>query len=70
MAKQLLDLSPSKETEEICEAFSYFSEALLSIPIKIPGTAYARGFKVLHGCFINLFIQFIDYYFDLLFGDQ
>uniref|UniRef100_A0A0G7ZP11 Cytochrome P450 CYP720B12v2 n=1 Tax=Picea glauca TaxID=3330 RepID=A0A0G7ZP11_PICGL len=45
MAKQLLDLSPSKETEEICEAFGHFSDALLSVPIRIPGTAYARGFK-------------------------
>nr|UYU26143.1 cytochrome P450 720B [Pinus elliottii] len=45
MAKQLLDLSPSKDTEEICEAFGHFSEALLAVPIKIPGTKYARGFK-------------------------
>nr|AIK01728.1 CYP720PB12 [Pinus banksiana] len=45
MAKQLMDLSPSKETEEICEAFGHFSEALLAIPLRIPGTAYARGFK-------------------------
>nr|UTS77789.1 cytochrome P450 720B46 [Ginkgo biloba] len=45
MAKQLLDLSPSKETEEIAALFFDFSASLLSIPIKIPGSAYARGLK-------------------------
>nr|AIK01733.1 CYP720B11 [Pinus contorta] len=45
MAKQLLDLSPSKETEEMGKAFAVFSKAFLAVPIRIPGTSYARGIK-------------------------
>eukprot|EP01018_Ginkgo_biloba_P019361 Gb_32523 [translate_table: standard] len=45
MAKQLLNLSPSKETHEIAAHYSQFSAALLSLPINIPGLTYARGFK-------------------------
>jgi len=45
MAKQLLDLSPSKETTEICELFVDYTNAMLSIPIKIPGSNYAKGIK-------------------------
>nr|ADR78277.1 CYP720B5v1 [Picea sitchensis] len=45
MAKQLLDLSPSKETTEICELFVHFTNAVAAIPIKIPGSTYAKGLK-------------------------
>jgi cytochrome P450 len=45
MAKQLLDLSPSKETTEICELFVDYTNAVIAIPIKIPGSAYAKGMK-------------------------
>eukprot|EP01018_Ginkgo_biloba_P022153 Gb_19877 [translate_table: standard] len=45
MAKQLLDLSPSKETDDIAKQFEHFSSALLSLPVKIPGSTYARGMK-------------------------
>jgi len=45
MAKQLLDLSPSKETSEICELFVDFTNAVMAIPIKIPGSTYAKGLK-------------------------
>eukprot|EP01018_Ginkgo_biloba_P019336 Gb_33837 [translate_table: standard] len=45
MAKQLLDLSPSKETDEIAKQFYDFSEAVLTLPVKIPGSKYARGIK-------------------------
>nr|UTS77788.1 cytochrome P450 720B39 [Ginkgo biloba] len=45
MAKQLLDLSPSRETDDIAAHFHNFSAAVLSIPVKIPGSTYARGFK-------------------------
>lgn len=45
MAKQLLDLSPSKETNEICELFIDYTNAVASIPIKIPGSTYAKALK-------------------------
>nr|AIK01723.1 CYP720B1v1 [Pinus banksiana] len=45
MAKQLLDLSPSKETNEICELFVDYTNAVIAIPIKIPGSTYAKGLK-------------------------
>nr|UTS77787.1 cytochrome P450 720B33 [Ginkgo biloba] len=45
MAKQLLDLSSTKEIKEIRARYSDFSAALLSLPIKFPGTTYARGHK-------------------------
>nr|AIK01726.1 CYP720B10 [Pinus banksiana] len=45
MAKQLLDLSPSKETEEIGKAFGDFSKSFVVLPIRIPGTAYWKGLK-------------------------
>lgn len=45
MAKQLLDLSPSKETREICELFVDYTNAVIAIPIKIPGSTYAKGIK-------------------------
>eukprot|EP01018_Ginkgo_biloba_P019335 Gb_33836 [translate_table: standard] len=45
MAKQLLDLSPSKETDEIVKQFDDFSKAVLTLPVKIPGSKYARGIK-------------------------
>ena len=46
MAKQLLDLSPSKETSEICELFIDYTNAVIAIPIKFPGSTYAKGMKV------------------------
>nr|UYU26137.1 cytochrome P450 720B [Pinus elliottii] len=45
MAKQLLDLSPSKETNEICKLFVDYTNAMIAIPIKIPGSTYAKGLK-------------------------
>nr|UTS77786.1 cytochrome P450 720B31 [Ginkgo biloba] len=45
MAKQLLDLPPSKETDEFALFFSNFAAAFLSVPIKIPGSTYSRGLK-------------------------
>ena len=46
MAKQLLDLSPSKDTNEISELFVDNANAVIAIPIKIPGFTYAKGLKV------------------------
>eukprot|EP01018_Ginkgo_biloba_P022144 Gb_30631 [translate_table: standard] len=46
MAKQLLDLSPSKETDDIAKQFEHFSSPLLSLPMKIAGSTYAKGIKV------------------------
>ena len=46
MAKQLLDLSPSKETSKICELFIDYTNAMIAIPIKFPGSTYAKGMKV------------------------
>nr|UYU26144.1 cytochrome P450 720B [Pinus elliottii] len=48
MAKQLLDLSPSKETNEICKLFVDYTNAMIAIPIKIPGSTYAKGLKEEH----------------------
>uniref|UniRef100_A0A0C9RSL8 TSA: Wollemia nobilis Ref_Wollemi_Transcript_14951_1694 transcribed RNA sequence n=1 Tax=Wollemia nobilis TaxID=56998 RepID=A0A0C9RSL8_9CONI len=45
MAKQLLDISPSDDKGEIYEAFQEFTGAGLTLPIKIPGSAYAKGMK-------------------------
>jgi len=45
MAKQLLDLSPSKETSEICDLFVDYTNAVVAIPLKIPGSTYAKGIK-------------------------
>ncbi|GLJ17608.1 hypothetical protein SUGI_0306620 [Cryptomeria japonica] len=45
MGKKLLDLSPSEETEEIYKAFEAYVLAIISIPIKFPGSSYARGIK-------------------------
>ncbi|KAH9294485.1 hypothetical protein KI387_040311, partial [Taxus chinensis] len=45
MAKQLLDLSPSKETEEIGRQFLFFSAAVVCLPVKIPGSKFAKGIK-------------------------
>lgn len=38
MAKQLLDLSPSEETNDICELFIDCTNAVIAIPTKIPGS--------------------------------
>eukprot|EP01018_Ginkgo_biloba_P007275 Gb_20799 [translate_table: standard] len=45
MAKQLLDLSPSKETDNIAKQFEHFTSAVISLSVKIPGSTYARGIK-------------------------
>eukprot|EP01018_Ginkgo_biloba_P022152 Gb_19885 [translate_table: standard] len=45
MAKQLLDLSPSKEMNDISEEFSQLSSAIISLPINVPGSTYARGIR-------------------------
>jgi hypothetical protein len=47
IAKQLLDLSPSKETTEIRKLFVEFIRAIVAIPTKIPGTTHAKGLKVI-----------------------
>lgn len=46
IAKQLLGLSPSKETAEIQKLFVEFIRAIVAIPLKIPGTTHATGLKV------------------------
>jgi cytochrome P450 len=45
IAKQLLDISPSKETTEIRKLFVEFIRAIVAIPTKIPGTTHAKGLK-------------------------
>lgn len=45
IAKQLLGLSPSKETTEIQKLFVDFIRAFVAIPVKIPGTTHAKGLK-------------------------
>lgn len=45
MLQELMDLSHSKEAEEFGRHFCDLSAGLLSVPIKIPGSAYAKGFK-------------------------
>ncbi|GLJ24780.1 hypothetical protein SUGI_0473780 [Cryptomeria japonica] len=45
MAKQLLDLSPSKETEEIARQFDNFSAAVVCLPLRIPGSTFYRGLQ-------------------------
>ena len=46
MAKQLLYLSPSKETSEIWKLFIDYTNAVIAIPIKFLGSTYAKGMKV------------------------
>ena len=46
MLQELMDLSPSNEAEELGRHFCDLSVALLSVPLKIPGSAFAKGFKV------------------------
>eukprot|EP01018_Ginkgo_biloba_P030913 Gb_27625 [translate_table: standard] len=36
---------PSKETDDIGKQFDHSSSALLSLPVNIPGSTYARGLK-------------------------
>ncbi|KAH9320626.1 hypothetical protein KI387_015265, partial [Taxus chinensis] len=45
MAKKLLDLPPSEEMGDIYKAFDDFVGAVLSFPLNIPGTTYARGIR-------------------------
>ncbi|GLJ24779.1 hypothetical protein SUGI_0473770 [Cryptomeria japonica] len=45
MAKQLLDLSPSKETAEIAKKFHSFSAAVMCLPVRIPGTTFYKGLE-------------------------
>jgi len=47
IAKQLLGLSPSKETAEIQKLFVEFIRAIVAIPLKIPGTTHAKGLKIM-----------------------
>nr|ATG29986.1 CYP720B24 [Taxus chinensis] len=45
MAKKLLDLPPAEEMKDIYKAFDDFVGAILSLPLNIPGTSYARGIQ-------------------------
>ncbi|XP_059072801.1 cytochrome P450 720B2-like [Cryptomeria japonica] len=45
MGKKLLDLPPAEELEDIYKAFDEYIGAVLCLPLNIPGTAFARGFK-------------------------
>ena len=55
IVKQVLGLTPEEAvTTKILEDFLTFMRGLISLPINIPGTPYARAVKVLYR-FISLY---------------
>jgi hypothetical protein len=63
IVKQVLGLSPEEPvTAMILEDFLTFMKGLISFPLRIPGTPYARAVQVIN---LNNFTFFLNFYIEI-----